>query len=350
MRKIKGILCSVILCACCATTSAETTSPALETGDSNVSLRIDARLDGNYTRISGFEQINNETYSVGLEGTYLKLLLNGKINDKFSYSFRYRLYKSNVQPQSFFNATDWVNLTYAPDEHWSVSAGKQVVLVGTYEYDYAPIDVYFASEYWNHCNPYQMGVTVGYRFNEGNQLLAQVSNSPYSIKSREGTFAYNLMWYGKIAPWFNTMYSINMMEYEKGRFINYLALGNRFSVGPATLDIDWMNRYGGHGTNFFKDYTLMGQLDLKLTSKLNVQLKAGHDYNKAQSIGSNRYYDTWVEPGTDRVFWGCAVEYHPVVGKRNKVRLHACYHSAQQSSSHFLIGVRWQMDVLKLNF
>ena len=160
-------------------TNAQEEKPVVSAGDPSVSLKIDTRLDGSVnTYHSDAEGIATPDTKAGFEGTYLKLIVNGRINEHFSYSFRHRLYKDNGNPKSFFNSTDWVNLTYAPTDRYSFTVGKQVVLVGTCEYDYAPIDVYFASYYWNHCNPYQIGVNMGYRIGDGNQLYLQMTNSP----------------------------------------------------------------------------------------------------------------------------------------------------------------------------
>ena len=57
-----------------------------------------------------------------------------------------------------------------------------------------------------------------------------------------------------------------------------------------------------------------------------------------------------MTPGTDRGFWGCTVEYHPIVDRKNKVRIHASFNKDYKYNSTLLIGVRWQMEVLKLNF
>ncbi len=348
MCRLKKTLLSIFFSACCMAMSAQPGMPSLSVGDANVLMRIDTRIDGQYTYFGNEKNEDGEDYEFGMQGSYLNLRLEGVINEHFSYSMSYRLYKSNNPKQAYFNATDWVNLVYKPNKRWNISAGKQVVAVGTYEYDVSPLDVYFASLYWDNCNPYQMGVSVAYNFDEGNQLIAQVTNSPYNTNPLNGTFAYNLMWYGRIAPWLNTTYSVNMLEYEKGRFINYLAIGHKVRVGNVVFDIDWMNRYGGHGTHFFKDFTLVGNVDWFL-GKFNLEFKGGIDYNKAQKEGE-KPYDTWIKPGTNRVFGGLMMEYHPINGQRDKVRVHACYNTTSDRRHQVQVGVRWKMDLLKLKF
>lgn len=124
--------------------------------DPTISIKIDTRFDGEVTTFGkdDLTGVAPDTKS-GFIGQYLKILVDGKINEKFSYSFRHRLYVDHNDPKSFFNATDWANVTYSPNDIFSLTAGKQMICIGTIEYDYAPIDVYFASDFWNHVDPFR---------------------------------------------------------------------------------------------------------------------------------------------------------------------------------------------------
>ena len=110
--------------------------------DNGLRLQAETRID-----YSG-EQLKSDDYKAGFYGRYLNVILSGTIGDKFSYAYRQRLNKAHAD-QSFFDATDWLYLNYAPSSNWQFSAGKQVVAIGGYEYDRAPIDLYFCSEFWN---------------------------------------------------------------------------------------------------------------------------------------------------------------------------------------------------------
>lgn len=107
-----------------------------------VNLRIEARLDYMQEMRQG-ETVNDNS---GFKGRYLNIRMDGQLSEHFSYSYRQRLNKPN-NSITFFDATDWIHLTYT-NRNWSVSAGKQVVGIGGYEYDVAPIDLYIYSEYW----------------------------------------------------------------------------------------------------------------------------------------------------------------------------------------------------------
>lgn len=315
-------------------------------GDSNVSVKMDVRFDGEMTQYG--EEVNKRPDSDGgFVGRYLKLLVNGKINDRFSYSFRHRLYVDHTDPKQFFNATDWANVTYMANDRLSVTAGKQMVCIGTIEYDYAPIDVYFASDFWNHVSPFQFGVNVGYRIGEHHQLYAQITNSPFSCEALENIYAYNIIWYGKVAKWYSTIWSANMIEYEKGHFINYLALGNKFSFGKISADLDYMNRYAGKGTAFFEDFSLHGKVSYAVSESVNVFAKGGYDVNNAQDEGAAFVYDRYVLPGVELGFYGAGVEYFPLKEAKQSLRLHAfwCSNTSNPVPHTFNVGLRWQMNV-----
>jgi len=307
-------------------------------GDPAVSIKMDVRFDGEVT-----------DSNAGFVGRYLKLLADGKISDKFSYSFRHRLYTGHSDPKSFFSATDWANVTWHANDKFSVTAGKQMICIGTIEYDYAPIDVYFASDFWNHVSPFQIGVNVGFAPAQGHQLYAQVANSPFSAKALDNLFSYNLIWYGRISEHYSTIWSVNMIEYEQGHFINYLALGNKFKVGKAHIDVDFMNRYAGKETAFFEDFSLHGKISLPVSKSVNIFAKGGYDVNKAQQANVSFIYDRYVLPGVELGFYGAGVEYFPIKDAKKSLRVHAfwCSNTSNPAPQTFNVGVRWQMNILE---
>lgn len=318
--------------------------------DPTVSIKIDTRFDGEVTTFGkdDLTGISPDTKS-GFIGQYMKILVDGKINEKFSYNFRHRLYVDHNNPKSFFNATDWANVTYSPNGVFSLTAGKQMIFIGTIEYDYAPIDVYFASDFWNHVDPYQIGVSVGFIPAEGQKLIAQVTNSPFSTESLSNMYTFNLMWYGTVTDWFSTIYSANMIEYEDGHYINYIALGNKLKFNKVLLDVDYMNRYAGKGSAFFEDFSISGKVEYGVSDSFNIFAKGGYDVNKSQEAGAPFIHDRLVLPGVELGFYGAGVEYFPVKRDRQSLRFHAFWFSntSNPMPNTFNIGMRWRMKVLE---
>jgi hypothetical protein len=314
-----------------------------------LTLRIEARLDYMQEYVDG-NKINNNS---GFKGKYLNIRMDGNLAEGLSYSYRQRLNKPNVNA-TFFDATDWLTLTYKFN-NWSVSAGKQVVAIGGYEYDKAPIDLYFCSEYWNNIACYQMGVSGSYTTTAGkDQILFQFCESPFrknpSNLSNKEMFAYNLMWYGNHG-FFSSMYSINFMEYLPGKYINYIALGNRFTFGKFALELDIMNRAMSGSDFLFNDYSIMGELSWNPIDRLNVFVRASYDRNKTVTG------DLCVAPGTDLVRAGAGVEFFPLKNYKNlRLHLNCCYTDGDSPSTTVLrpeqtivdAGLTWYMNLLNI--
>ena len=192
---------------------------AIDANAQNDGLRLQAETRIDYS--GEFLKSNDSNDKMGFSGRYLNVMLSGNIDDHFSYSYRQRLNKAHAD-QSFFDATDWIYLTYAPSRNWEFSGGKQVVAIGGYEYDRAPIDLYFCSEFWNNIACYQFGASITYSTKSANdKIMFQACQSPFRAYA-DDMYAYNLIWYGNMGP-LTTSYSINMIAQNRGEYINYIA-------------------------------------------------------------------------------------------------------------------------------
>lgn len=287
----------------------------------------------------------------GFDGKYLNLLMSGAISDKLTYSYRQRFNKASLDA-GFFNATDWFYVDYKPTEQWTLSAGKQVIDIGGWEYDYAPINLYFCSEFWNQTACYAWGASVAYKLSDDDMLRVQVCESPnrqIDITKDEDIYSYNLMWYGQHGPW-GTKWSANMVEYTKGHYISYLSLGNELRFSPqVSLELDYMNRAAAHHTFFFRDCSVIGQLNYQPSDHLKFFAKASYDVNNTDSPA-----DLTVMPGTEMTRLGAGVEYFPL--GNNKVRLHAnyCYSMGTNTNPDAImldkqslvdVGLTWRIHV-----
>ena len=312
-----------------------------------INLQGEVRIDYQGDNVDG-KQIGANS---GFKGKYVNVILFGNISKSFSYSYRQRLNKAHAD-QSFFDATDWAYLTYHATEHLSFSAGKQVVGIGGFEYDRAPIDLYFCSEFWNNIPCYQLGVSASYTTKSGkDKFTFQVCESPFNLPD-EVMYGYNLMWYGS-HNWFNTIWSVNMFEYLPKEYIYYISLGNEFCLGRNTrLRVDFMNRATNNQPFFFKNYSIIGELAHNIKDKVNLFAKAAHDVNKTSIIG-----DYCILPGTELTRVGAGIEFYPLPKGNKAIRLHAtyCYTFGENGNpagtslpeeSLFSIGLKWKIDIL----
>lgn len=320
-----------------------------ETQGELLNLNVRARADWQGTWYKS-DMSNSES---GFEGKYLMMRLDGEILPGFTYSWRQRFNK-NVIDGHFFDATDWININYAV-KGWHFSAGKQVVAIGGWEYDRNPVDLYATSVFWQNIPCFQFGVSASYDITPADNLLFQVSQSMWHSPGMRNIYGYNLLWTGHHGP-LTTMWSANLTEYAKGRYISYLSLGNKVDYGPFCLELDLMNRAAAHQTFFFRDCSVIGELAYKTPDeRWRLHAKMTYDVNKTHTPA-----DLTVLPGTELTMAGGGVEFFPLKKKRSSLRLHAaCYYSwgrntndadIMQSNTTFLsLGVSWDMNLLKLN-
>ena len=311
-----------------------------------ISVKFDARFDWQSSFTHNVDA--KPGYASNFNGRYLMFMLDGNISPKFSYSLRYRMIHPNHENswRGVFNATDWAQLTYRPTKNWEISAGKMLVFYGSYEFDYNPLDVYMWSAWGGRVGCFQFGVMGKYITDDRrNNILFQINNSPFADPLSLGAlYSYSAQWNGNFGV-FNALYSVNFFEYQPGRFINYISLGNQFNFGPVKFELDYQNRYGARGTHFLKDFSLIGKLNYNCMNRLNVFVKGGIDYNMAQEEGESDVIDMLVLPGERNVYYGAGLEFFPIKDSKN-VRIHAFW----QSGSNNFDGQSWNNHNVGVGF
>ena len=311
-------------------------------------LKFEARLDYNHDSA-------NDDMS-GIKGYIVDLKLEGDLSPRFSYKYRQRLNKP-VKDASFFDATDWLYLTYKAHRNISLMAGKWIVAVGGWETEPAPIDIYQISEFCNNYSCYQWGMNVIFNTADNqNQFYLQVCESPFRKQYKAATgngremWAYNALWIGNI-DFYHAFHSVNMMEYRPGKYLNFIALGNRFDLGrKVALDFDIQHR-ASRASDFFKDYTLSAQIAYRPLSAFRCFAKLSHDRNHTGNVS-----DVTVFDGTKMTRLGGGVEFFPL--KNDNLRLHGHYSYAwgqnanpdgvlRDGQSVVNVGLTWRMHILK---
>ena len=291
---------------------------AVAQNDKLINLKGEVRVDYQRDYIDGDAQKSD----CGFKGKYVNFQLDGTIAKGFTYSYRQRLNKAHAD-QSFFDATDWAYLNYQADEHWTLSGGKQVVAIGGYEYDRAPIDLYYCSEFWQHIPCYQLGVSTTWQVNMQHALLLQLCNSPLRPWVGNNQYGLNLMWMGHVKGW-QTLWSYNMMQRGRGEWMYYLALGNCFVLTPwMNLEADYTHRGAEFSKWFTGNFTVAAELNASplrsggYKDALNLFAKYTYDHNKVCEE------DFMVRKNTTLHSAGVGAEFHPIphARYRNDLRL-----------------------------
>ena len=298
-------------------------------------------------RTNFHQQTENGVYDSQIRGDHFNVHIHGHIADNLNYRVRHSLRKPVYDPQNMFNATDLLYLNWRASERWSFLVGKYAVLIGGYEYDAAPIDVYFYSKF---CNSIDQGFTFGgsatYHFNASQAVVAQVCNSPLA-RGKAGIYAYNFAWTGQMAPFWHTIWSVNFVEDPGRNFINYISLGNHLVFGDVMIDFDAMNRASFAQDRFlFSDMTLISKF-IWSVGDWNICAKAGYEKNDPENLNaSGRAYDLVIAPGTEYIYAGCGLEWFPI--GRDNLRLHGVYYWDNSVRRYNIeLGITWRVDVIK---
>lgn len=318
-----------------------------------INISMESRNDYLYTTLDR-ERQNAET---GFKGYILNMIIRGEISSNFSYMYRQRLNAIN-RNTSFFDSIDMLFLNYHATDQVKLSVGKAPVFIGGWELDLAPIDCFFLSSFNYQYSPYQWGVSVEYSFpGSGDALAFQFSQSPFQAdyvaltQFPANMYAYSLKWQGRHG-FFEPNWSVNMLEYAPGKFINYISLGNRFHISDQVqLEVDYMNRAIGSNQRFVGDnFTLVGKLKYQPIEQLNIYAKGTYDLNRSENDA-----DMMVVRGTDLVRVGGGIEYYPL--RDRSVRLHGHYSYSfgtnplenayvRDKLSMLNVGVSWRVNVM----
>ena len=274
-------------------------------------------------------------------GDALYLDINGYISPHFSYSLNQTLAASFMEDCSGFNGTNWLTLTYETGD-FAVTAGKDALLVGSFEYDTSNIDSYFDmnSMFYNMLDCWQWGVSAAWYPAEGQSIILQAANSPFSY-DEAGLFAYNAAWRGEW-DFYESYWTANMWQYDKGSFVKALNLSNRFYLGDFTVDLEYMTRAADIKTLFKDDFTLMVAPSYE-NDRLRVFAKLGWE-SVAEGLPYELAYEECI--GSDYIFYGAGVEFFPLKEDKD-VRLHAAWSSSNIGANFLNIGVTWKFDLTK---
>lgn len=322
-------------------------------GESLLAFDVEARLDAQIVSDKG--KINDS--QTGFMGKYIAVKAEGTIATGFSYVWRQR-FSRTPKDHTFWDQTDLLELTYTAGK-FDVGAGKQAVMIGGFEYNRPPIDLMCPNLYVTNVACYQFGIKGGYRLTENDHLGVQISQSPFANADNRNLYAFSLMWQGEHELGerlrLGTLWSVNEVAYEKGKYSNYVALGNRLVLDDRfSLTADIMIRTYPYN-NAFKNNTFMLEGAWDITSQWRISGKVSYDCN----LGVNLTENAEVARGSQIAIGGGVIEWFPLRRRRNLLRLHAgCFYSKgtnmnatdlmQKNTLYGTVGLTWHMNLLKI--
>lgn len=355
MKKTLALLAAISSCFC-------TYAQEAESADNTPELTIIPRVDVNpYIPVG-----NKGNAGVDFSNTGLYTLFEGNIGEHFSYSMCNHWLSTD--PKSLYQNTfrsddtnwvDWANITYSTG-CFSLTVGKDVLAIGGFELDAYDVDshINLSSTFWNNIAMYQWGAKVEFTTNSDSSVALQFATSPFAERPFAGKlFTYSLYWTGEYGC-FSPIYSLNFMEYERGRFLSILSLGNRFDIGDFYIELDYMNR-ARSVKELGKEMSIIGKAGYNLGDKAEFFIKGGYEFRHGEEDLFG-YGDEWELDGSivptgilrnkDYAFYGAGIHFYPLRDSQD-LRLHAVAAANNYSNEVSLtVGVTYYFNLVDTIF
>lgn len=195
-----------------------------------------------------------------------RILMSGDYNDRLSYKVRFRLNRS-FAPTSQDNGSRALDMAlikykFGKDLKWSVTAGKQSAMVGSYEFENNPIYEYKFTDYVDRIlNLFVVGGMISCEVNPNHSFHAQVYNTTndsfMELHAKNGFAVGDLersnvpmgayfTWVGAFMnKQINTKWSYNISQFAKGHTNHSVSLANKFKTSRQMVYLDLQYSYLG---------------------------------------------------------------------------------------------------------
>lgn len=287
------------------------------------------KIDSLFIDVRGsfLQETSGSAYASTIAPEFFNIHLFGHITDNLSYRIRQRMNVA-VDKQDPFRATDWLCLNWQVNDKLRFYAGKTAILIGGYEYDSAPIDVYFYSLFCSNLSQgFAFSVGGDYEFAPKQKIAYQISNSPLTTGYNQ-YYSYNLAWDGWMCDWWKTIWSFNAVENPNGRPLNFIALGNHCVWDGLAVDVDFVSHNEFDIDKYLTNYSIISKV-IYTHGKWNFCGKVGYE-----TVGNLEY-----------IYGGTGIEYFPLGDDRLRLHL-AAFNDTLTGFTTITTGVKWKFRLI----
>ena len=262
-------LSAFLLSGSALTSYAQTNSPIPERDSSSVSLfeyatKIPKRNKVFNLDLEMHAGFNADFFSGKLDEAAfrfrdVKIDVTGEVNDRLFYWYRQTL-NGGYEGQALENlneSIEYAYIGYKLNERFTLTAGKQDVFYGGFEYDENPLLIYEYSDMNEYSLCYLTGIGLGYQPNESQEIRLQVTNSrmgsmedeygrlPEGFKKPRVPLFYTLNWNGNfLDELIHLRYSVSAAEQAQGKYMYSVFTGQSIEAGPVYAYFDVMYSRG----------------------------------------------------------------------------------------------------------
>lgn len=200
-----------------------------------------------------FNSGTTDTDEASFRFDHIMIGIYGNVTDKISYKYLQRLNKGTqaFETENLSGTIDYAYLRYQLNRQFAVTAGRQALFVGGFEYNEYPINIYDYSGITNNITCYLTGVNVAYSPRGNQEIAFQILNNragtmeeafgriPEGIKRPFAPLYYSLAW--------NSNYSDNKLrlryaatagELAKGKWVFMISGGQMVDFGKFNIFLD----------------------------------------------------------------------------------------------------------------
>lgn len=285
---------------------------------------------------------------------HIMIGIYGNVTDRLSYKYLQRLNKGTraFETENLSETVDYAYLKYQLNKQWAVTAGRQALFVGGFEYNEYPINIYDYSEVTNNITCYLTGVNLSYSPRENQEVAFQIVNNrtgtmdeafgriPEGIERPFAPLYYSLAW--------NSNYSDNRLqlryaatagELAKGKWVFMISGGQMLNIGKFNIFLDILYHRSAidhlgvirnmattadgeawDGIARSVEYlTFVSEANYRFRPKWNIHLKGFYDrasvYKESGMFAKGNYLSSWGYQG--------GIEYFPMADNNLHLFLNA---------------------------
>lgn len=297
-------------------------------------VNVDLHLRSSFN--ARFNSGDADTDEASFRFDHIMIGIYGNVTDKLSYMYRQRLNRVGAafETENVSGTIDYAYLRYQLNPRFAVTAGRQALFVGGFEYNEYPIDVYDYSGITNNITCYLTGVNVAYSPRSNQEIGFQILNNragsmeeafgviPEGVKRPYAPLYYSLAWNSNYADnKVQLRYAATTGELAKGKWAFMISGGQMANFGKVNVFLDVLYHrsaidylgvirrmatdgegaaWGGIARSV-EYLTFVSDVNYRFLPKWNIHLKGFYDrasvYKENGIFSKGNYLSSWGYQG-----------------------------------------------------
>ena len=204
------------------------------------------------THLSFQDRFNGDDKGASFVGRQLRFEMLGNITKHWGYRFRYRLNRPGVQQSdNFSNNIDFMMIRYKFNDRFELTAGKEGVALGGYQYDDNPIQVLEFCDWLTGIDGFHLGFQGTYNMTKNQALILSLHNANNdrtnayyfedpTIKSSHFPLGATACWSGSFfGGKLQTLWSYTLLSEVQNNLGHLVMTGTKLNMKKWQLILDY---------------------------------------------------------------------------------------------------------------